>query len=344
MITKTERANQEKLRLNKPYVYEKMMKFPALTQAGKSIAIIQLQYNYACNFKCQHCSIHNIQQQGIRYKKPRLTIPDIKELSRQADALGLARFEINGGEPLINKDFDELVQAIDPAKFYINCVTNAWYLSARAHHLQRIGIDRIQVGLDSLDASAHDQFRHKSGAHARCLAGIDRCLEIGLEVFVTTVVTKQRLYDPELIEFIKFFNNKGVGVFMTYAKPVGSWENHFDILLNREDLKFAEKLEAQYNTWSHLTPGYGRDRGCLAVQNLIAITPYGDVLPCQYIFIGLGNILKESLENILDRGMQLSQFRTDICPIANDRNFIDTYIVDRVYGQALPVPYEKVFK
>ena len=152
MVMKTVNSRDEKskrslLQKEKPYVYEKILKFDEKVRRGESIAIIQLQYNYACNMTCQHCSIKGLQEQenGNRRK---MTPDAVKELARQGDEIGLARFEINGGEPFVNKDYDEIVKAIDPQRFYINSVTNGWLLDdKRARHLKAIGVDRIQVSI-----------------------------------------------------------------------------------------------------------------------------------------------------------------------------------------------------
>src|SRR5208282_856215 len=197
---------------------------------------IQLQYNYACNMACRHCSIKGLQEQknGNRRK---MTPEAVKELARQADEMGLARFEINGGEPFVNKDYDEMVKAIDPQKFYVNSVTNGWLLDdKRAKHLKAIGVDRIQVSVDSLNAEEHDQFRQRRGSHARALQAVEASRKAGLAVFVSTVVTRHRLYSAEFLEFINYFNNKDIGVFLTFAKPVGAWQGKYDMLVNREDL------------------------------------------------------------------------------------------------------------
>jgi MoaA/NifB/PqqE/SkfB family radical SAM enzyme len=336
-------SNRNKLREEKPYVYEKVMKFDEKIKRGESIAIIQLQYSYACNMACQHCSVKSIQDQG-RNNRRVLTPEDVRELCRQADELGLARFEINGGEPFVVKNYDDIVKAIEPQKFYINTVTNGWLLNEqRAKHLKDIGVDRVQVGIDSLSAEEHDSFRRRNGAHRRALQAVDACRKSGLDVFVTTVVTKQRLYSSEFQEFIKYFNKDGVGVFMTFAKPVGAWEGKFDILVTREDLAYAREMEKTHNVFSHLTSAYGIEGGCLAVRGLIGVTPYGDVMPCQYIFVRIGNIFEEPLRIILERGMRLKPFKTDTCPIAEDRSFIDKYIINKVYDKPLPVPHTDVF-
>lgn len=341
---KPEEANKRnKLKEEKPYVYEKISKFHEKIKGGESIAIIQFQYNYICNFRCQHCSVKRFQgkKDGRQF-----TIADVKELARQADEMGLARFVITGGEPLIFKDFDEVVRAIDPQKFYINCDTNGWFLDEkRAKHLKSIGVDRIQLSIDSLDADGHDGFRQAKGSHERAMKAADAALDAGLDIFIQTVVTKQRLYTDEFIEFVEYFNKKGIGVFVTYAKPVGSWEGNFDILVDKDDMKYLESLEKKYRLFTHLTAAYGLNMRCIAVKGMISVTQYGDVLPCPYIHVSIGNIFKEPLKDIIQRGLDIKYFGEHVhtCLIAEDRDFIEKYIVGRTYNKPLPVPCSEVF-
>lgn len=332
------------LKKEKPYVYGKIMKYDEKVKKGESIAILQFQYDYTCNFKCEHCSVKRFQgKKEGRY----FTIPDVEELSRQADDMGLAHIVITGGEPLVFPDFDDLVKAIDPQKFYITSDTNGWLLDdKKAKHLKNIGVDKIQLSLDSLSAAGHDEFRHKTGSHERALRAIDAALSAGLNIIIQTVVSKQRVRSVEFVEFLKFINGKGVGVFVTYAKPVGSWEGNFDVLVDKDDMDYMRELEKKYNVFTHLTPSYGLDLGCIAVKRMVSITKYGDVMPCPYIHTSLGNFFKEPLKDIIGRGMKIKYFGkyVDTCLIAEDRKFIDKYVVKRIYGKPLPVPCAEVFK
>ncbi len=343
--SRDEESKRSLLHREKPYVYEKIMKFDEKVRRGESIAIVQMQYNYACNMTCRHCSIKVLQEQ--KDGKRRIMTPEaVRELARQADELGLARFEINGGEPFVNKDYDEMVQAIDPQKFYVNSVTNGWLLDdKRAKHLKAIGVDRIQVSVDSLHADEHDDFRQRKGSHARALQAVAASRKAGLAVFVSTVVTKQRLYSAEFVEFIRHFNDQDIGVFLTFAKPVGAWQGKYDMLVNDEDLQFVRELETRHKIFSHLTPAYGLNLGCTAVKGMVCVTQYGDVLPCQYIFVSLGNIFEEPLREIIQRGLKIKYFGEHVnnCPIAHDRHFIEKYIAGRVYNKRLPVPCSEVF-
>lgn len=342
-LKQDEIAKRNKLKQEKPYVYEKIMKYDEKVKNGESIAILQFQYDYICNFKCQHCCITRLQTK----KQDRFfTIDDVKELSRQADEMGLAHIVITGGEPLVFPDFDEIVKAIDPQKFYITSDTNGWFLDLeKAKHLKSIGVDKIQLSLDSLIAKEHDDFRRKKGSHERAMKAIDACKEAGLNIIIASVVTKQRIRSDEFIDFLEFGKKKDVGIFVTYAKPVGAWEGNYDVLITKDDMDYLRGLEKKYNVFTHLTPSYGLDLGCIAVKRMVSITKFGDIMPCPYIHVSLGNFFEEPLKDIIERGMQIKLFRDHIntCLVAEDRVFLEEYEAKKIYGKPVPVPYRQVF-
>jgi len=343
-LKSSEIRKRNKLKLEKPYVYEKILKFEEKLRQGESIAIIQFQFNYSCNFRCIHCSANRFMN---KRKARSFTVDDAKNLAEQADELGLARFVMTGGEPLIAKELDEFVEAINPDKFYINCDTNGWLLdNKKARHLKNIGIDRIQLSIDSLNPEEHDSFRNRKGAFEKALRAVDAAVDAGLDIFIQTVATKQRLYSEEFVRFIEYFNKRDIGVFVSFAKPVGVWEGKFDVMIDKKDIIYFEReLETKYNVFSHLTPAYGLNMGCHAVKGMISITQYGDVMPCPYIHVSLGNVFEEPLEKIIRRGLDIKFFgeHVNTCLIAEDREFIEKYIVKNVYNKPLPVPYYDVF-
>lgn len=337
-----EQQGRNYLKETKPYVYEKVSKFEEKFNKGESIAIIQLQYNYICNMHCQHCSVKRFQ---VKNNNRKLTPKDVRNIADQADKLGLARFVISGGEPTVFPDLDKVVEAIDPKRFFINCDSNGWLLEEKASHLKEIGIDRIQLSIDSLNAEEHDNFRQLKGAHEHAMKGIEECQKIGLPLYIQTVVTKERLHSDEFLKFLEFFNRKGLNVFVSYAKPVGAWEGHFDNLINRDDMKYMEELEKKYQVCTHLTPGYGINMGCIGVKGMISITEYGDVLPCPYIHTSIGNIFNDKLEDIINTGMSIKHFGEyrDTCLIAEDLDFIKKYVEGKIYNKPLPVSHSEVF-
>lgn len=342
-LTGKEQANRNYLKEKKPYVYEKIQKFDEKIRRGESIGIIQMQYNYQCNLHCEHCAIKRLQ--GVKSDR-KMTVEDVRNLARQADEMGLARFVITGGEPTTFKDLDDIVAAIDPQKFYINCDSNGYLLDRKMiQHMMDIGIDRIQLSLDNFNEEEHDSFRGKKGSFRNTMKAVDYCQELGMNLFIQTVCTKQRLYTQEFRDFIKYFNDRGIGVFVSFAKPVGAWERQYDCCIDGEDLKYFEKMEKEMNVFSHLTPGYGIEMGCIAVKGMFSITQYGDVLPCPYMHIALGNIFDEPLKDIIDRGLSYKYFgeKIDICTIAQDREFFEKYLETKIYDKPIPVRVEDVF-
>lgn len=342
-LNQNELEKRDWLKNNKPRVYEKVSKFGEKARKGESIAIIQFQYDYRCNFKCPHCSVKEFQgkKQGRYFK-----IKDVEELSRQADEMGLAHMVITGGEPLVFPDLDNLVKAIDPKKFYITSDTNGWLLDyKKAEHLKEIGIEKIQLSLDSIVENDLENFHGKGGSDNWALRALDASLKAGLNTLVQTVVTKQRVRSREFIDFLEYLNGKEVSVFVTYAKPVGAWEGNFDVLVTKDDMDYVKELEKKYKVFTHLTPSYGLDLGCIGVKRMISITKYGDVMPCPYIHVSLGNFFEEPLKDIVERGLKIKYFgnHCDTCLIAEDRNFINKYVVGRIYGKPVPVPYKEVF-
>ena len=345
-----ENKRRDWLKHHKPKVYEKVLKFNDKLARGEGVPIIQFQYNYQCNLRCSHCSIEKFQmsrkderESGRRY----FQMDDVRELSRQADEMGLSTIVITGGEPLSFKDFDELVAAIDPEKFWIVSDTNGWFLDGkRAMHLKSIGVDKIQLSLDGADEETHDSFRRQSGSWRRAVNAIKACQKAGLHVILSTVVWKGRSQSKEFREFLEMARELGVGTYVTYAKPTGAYEGRYDQLVTPEDTDYIRLLEKEFDVFTHMTPSYGMDIGCIAVKRILPITRYGDVLPCPYIPISLGNFFEESLKEIVDRGLNLKWFDPKVkmpCICGEDRYFIDK-VMTRTYGDVkVPARYSDIF-
>lgn len=351
ILSPVEIYKRDKLKNEKPYVYEKCLKYDEKVARGESIAILQFQYDYTCNLHCEHCCIKRFQEQGKQWKqegtKVKCFTPEsVAELGRQADELGLAHIVITGGEPMVFPDFDDVVKALDPQKFFITSDTNGWFFDhKRAEHVKKLGIDKVQVSLDSMDAEGHDEFRGKKGSWQRAVDACKAAKDVGLQVLVQTVVWKERVRSQEFEDFLKFLNGQEIPVFITYAKPVGAWEGKLDNLITMDDMDYVRGLEKKYNVFTHFTPGYGYNFGCIAVKRMVSITKYGDVMPCPYIHSSLGNFFEEPLKDILERGMKIKWFKNyyNTCLVAENHEFINTKLVPKIYGKSIPVRHEEVF-
>jgi len=342
---------RNKLKQDKPLVYEKIQRFEEMTKNGKSIAIVRVEHGYQCNFSCEHCCITELRTPGLEQimMDPKV----IKKVADEADAYGLARWVITGGEPLIFENLEEIVRAIGPDRFYISADTNGWLLDdEKAKYLKKIGIDKIQLSVDGSCPKVHDEFRRKPGSHERSMKAIEACKKAGLAIIVQTVATHQRLRSKEFTDFLKLINDKGVCVYISFGKPVGAWKGEFGSLITKADLKYVRELEKKYKVFTHLTPSYGIKGSCIAGCGMVSITAGGEVTPCPYMHISMGNVLEESLDKILERTMSNKYFggRVEVCMMAESDEkggcgeFLKKYIVNKVYPEEkLPVSHKKVF-
>lgn len=306
---------KNELELSKPYVYDKVQKY--------GMRIVRIEPSYACNLSCRHCSIRELQSKRGRS----ITLDDIQSISIQADAMGFGQFVISGGEPLVYPNFDEIVKAIDPHKFYITTDTNGWRMDEqRAKHLKLIGVDKVQVSIDSLVRQEHDAFRGASGSWSLAMDAVRHCKNAGLRVIVQTVVDKKRAYSAELVQFIEYFSAWNVQVYIGYAKPVGAWKENKDAIMTVDDINHVEDLAKKYGSFSHLTP----DGYCIAVRRMINITKFGDVNPCPFMQeYSIGNIFTEPLKDIVDRGMAEFSERIPTCMMATDCDYINNKKIGR---------------
>jgi len=244
------------------------------------------------------------------------------------------------------KDFDAVVEAIDPDKHYIITDTNGWFLDyARAKHLKSIGVEKVQLSLDSFIEAEHDAFRNKPGSYKRVIRAIDAAKDAGLNLILSTVLIKGRASTQEFRDLCEFSKQKGIGLYVSYAKPTGSCTEHPEFVIEKQDADIVRELEKEYSIFTHMTPSYGSHKGCITVKGIITVTSTAEVTPCPYIDFSLGNLRETSLKGILERGMRnpwLGPHRPD-CLIGEDPQFIKIH-TDKTFGvKHLPLPWGQGF-
>jgi len=342
MINKElEQAKREKLMREKPLVFERIRKIDERYKNGIATPIIDIAYNYACNLKCQHCTAARFQP-----KERRLTPADLRRISDEAYDLGLCQFCISGGEPLIFKDLDEVMAALQPEKFHLTMSTNGHFLTKeKALQLKAQGLDKVKISLDDFDASAHDGNRQNQGAYQKAIDAMFHAKEAGMSVVIQTCVTRQNCQTKQLRQMAEFATQNDFTVDLLIARATGAWEGKHEVLISPEDAQYLKAAHDEYPVLHRDTfPSYGMDKGCGCVHSTLHITPYGDVLPCVFIHISIGNIFEESLADIIKRGQSLKPFKKHnrLCLSGEDRGFIDKYMT-KFYGKPLPLHWSEAF-
>lgn len=328
--------------LNKPAAMKKMLEFKKKAQAGKYVLQwIELNYNNLCNFECSHCYAKNLSGGGRR-----ITVDDVTRLADQADSLGAWQWHLQGGEPLIWPDLEDVVVAIDPSRYHIMITTNGYMMTReRAERLSSIGVDKISVSLDSLDAEEHDALRRQPGSHERAINALFLARDAGIQANINTVVTHQNVRSDMIKEIIDFAEANDFSTLFVAAVPIGSWTGRNDLLIDEDDAAYLLALREQHPVvYRDLYPLFDFEWGCRTLNGIVYIIEDGSLLPCPFIHIALGNVLDEPLKNIIRRGWRIKWFReySPKCLAAENHEFIDTVLSHPARRKGI-VPWEAVF-
>lgn len=338
---KIENNKREKLKNEKPQVYEKIIQLAEREKVGGYTSRIDIGYNYMCNFHCSHCMASKFEK-----KERVLNLEMLRSISEQADALGLCQFNISGGEPLTFPDFNEVLLALQPEKFHIGISTNGYLLTPdRAKYLKELGLDKVMISFDSIDENLHDENRQRPGSFKKAMDALKAAQDAGLDCIMQHCVSHQNCCTDNTVELAKFAQENGFSVDLVLAKAIGEWEGKHEVLIDTKDAKFLRDLNEKYPAARRdVFPSYGMKRGCGAVNGCFHISQYGDVFPCVFMHISIGNVFDEPLKDIIDKGMSIKHFKnySAICLAGENRNFINKYM-SKFYGKPLPVDYREIF-
>ena len=174
---------------------------------GRPLRDLRISVTDRCNFRCVYCMPKEVFGHGYRFmeRKELLTFEELERLGRAFASLGVEKIRITGGEPLLRRDLEHLIErlaAIDGLD--LTLTTNGALLPQKAAALAGAGLRRITVSLDSLDDATFRAMNDVDFSVERVLAGIDAAAAAGLPVKVNAVV-KRGVNDADLVALARHF-------------------------------------------------------------------------------------------------------------------------------------------
>jgi len=164
-----------------------------------------------CNFRCVYCMPKEVFGRDYRFlpRADLLTFEEIVRLARAFVANGVEKIRITGGEPLVRRGVEELVEQLASiGGLDLTLTTNGALLAAKADALRAAGLRRITVSLDSLDDDTFRALNDVDFPVARVLEGIDAAGRAGLPVKVN-VVLKRGVNDGGILDLARHFRGTG---------------------------------------------------------------------------------------------------------------------------------------
>ncbi len=187
-------------------------------QEGRNIDYMRISITDRCNLRCRYCMPLGIEQVKC---KDILSYEEIIMICRQAAKLGIRKFKITGGEPLVRLGCCDLIAKLKkiPGIEQVTITTNGILLSDYFSALMEAGIDGINISLDSLNPAVYESI---TGFHQldRVLRGINKALEAGAKVKINALLQKG-INDKEILPLAELAKEKKLDVRFIEMMPIG---------------------------------------------------------------------------------------------------------------------------
>ncbi|HEY4104009.1 MAG TPA: pyrroloquinoline quinone biosynthesis protein PqqE [Polyangiaceae bacterium] len=278
------------------------------------------ELTYLCPLRCVYCS----NPTDLSAHPDRLNTEDWLRVFRQAAELGALQLNLSGGEPLLRKDLEALVEGAHALDFYTNLITSGMPLTReRLARLKALGLSSVQVSIQ--DANANDSERIAGRASFAQKLEVARWVkELGLPLTVNMVLHRQNL--GRVAELIALAERLGADRIELANTQYLAWalENRAALLPSRAELDAAreiaraarERLKGKIELLFVLPDYYSdRPKACMSgwAKRYLLVTPDGLALPCHlaHTISGLtfDSVQQRSLADIWQHSSAFNAFR-----------------------------------
>ena len=168
---------------------------------GRSINYMRISLTDRCNLRCVYCRPDNAR---ILEHSDVLRYEQLLDVAKCAVSLGINRFKITGGEPLLRKgslDFIARLKALEGVE-QVTLTTNGMLLEQYIPKLLSCGIDGINISLDTLDNDLYEQITG-GGNLEIALHGIKNTVAAGIKCKLNCVALRI-LHEKDIINLMEF--------------------------------------------------------------------------------------------------------------------------------------------
>tara|TARA_B100001758_G_C18409828_1_gene614845 strand:+ start:1223 stop:2134 length:912 start_codon:yes stop_codon:yes gene_type:complete len=176
-----------------------------------------------------------------------LTYEEIITLLDSFTKLGLKKIRLTGGEPLIRKDIQKLIELIKSSfpKIELALTTNGSLLKRHSKNLKNAGLDRITISLDAIDNDLFQSMNDTKIPVSNVLNGIDSAIESGFREIKINCVIKKGTNENQIFPLIEYFKNKNVILRFIEFMDVGNTNNwNLNQVMTKKEI--VKKINSKY--------------------------------------------------------------------------------------------------
>jgi cyclic pyranopterin phosphate synthase len=176
----------------------------------RSLRDLRLSVTDRCNFRCTYCMPKEVFGREFAFL-PRNELLSFEELARVAQlfiGLGIEKIRLTGGEPLLRKNLERLVEMLAPLPGLrdLTLTTNGSLLARLAPSLRAAGLKRITVSLDSLEDATFAAMNDVGFPVADVLRGIDAAVAAGFTPIKINCVVRRGVNEEQIEALVRRFS------------------------------------------------------------------------------------------------------------------------------------------
>ena len=207
-----------------------------IDQYGRLHTKLRVSVTDRCNIRCFYCMPEDNPEYAPREEI--LRFEEIVRFVRLVLPLGIRKVRLTGGEPLVRRHLDRLVEQLVQLDGLhgLALTTNGLLLARQADALYRAGLRHINVHLDTLDPQKFRAITRSDGL-ADVLRGIERCKELGFETIKINAVAVRGFTESDIVPLAQFARSQDVTVRFIEFMPLDA-QNRWE----RERVLFASEI------------------------------------------------------------------------------------------------------
>ncbi|HMK95339.1 MAG TPA: radical SAM protein [Candidatus Limnocylindrales bacterium] len=292
--------------------YYLKLAYSPLAKTEERFVPLVLSWNITreCNLKCSHCYINATDKKLDN----ELNTQESKNLMDQICQVSRPLLILSGGEPLLRPDIFDLIKHGSKIGLKMGLGSNGSLIDdATAAKLKGAGIATVSISIDSNVPEQHDEFRGVPGAWEKAVEACKALRRNNVLVQVNTTLTQQNY--SQIDDIMALAESIGVENFhLFFLVPTGRGTKLTDLSPEQYETMITETFAKTANHTLNVRPScapqfmrIARDmgldmrqwiRGCIAGLYYCRIYPNGDVTPCPYLPIKLGNVRDKSFKDI----------------------------------------------
>lgn len=221
---------------------------PLQDRLQREVRDLRISVTDRCNFRCVYCMPREVFGKDYPFlaRSELLSFEEIARIARRFAERGVRKIRITGGEPLLRKYVENLIEQLATIPdTEITLTTNGVLLPKMARTLKDAGLNRITVSLDAIDDTIFRRMNDADYPVADVLRGIDAAAHAGLGPIKINMVVKRGVNDGDVVNMASHFRGSGHIVRFIEFMDVGSsngWKMD-EVVPSRETV---ERIGAAY--------------------------------------------------------------------------------------------------